>query len=90
MRQAEQALRIYFVNFLQRTDWLRRSARTVVDEHGRAGSVGERRRFPRRRREHELQAFVQPTATNPRGSWLTTTSVLQPRLFKISAQIDFS
>ena len=89
MRQAEQALRIYFVNFLQRTDWLRRSASTVVDEHGRAEPVGERRRFLWCRREHELQAFVLPTATNPRGSWLTPTSVLQPRFFKISAQIDF-
>ena len=29
-RQAEQALRIYFVNFLQRTDWHRRPASTVL------------------------------------------------------------
>ena len=35
VRQAEQALRIYFVNFLQRTDWHRSPASTVVDEHGR-------------------------------------------------------
>jgi integron integrase len=35
VRQAEQALRLYFVNFLQRTDWHRRPAGTVVDEHGR-------------------------------------------------------
>jgi hypothetical protein len=35
------------------------------------------------------QTFVLPTAANPRGSWLTPTSVLQPRFFKISAQIDF-
>ena len=35
------------------------------------------------------QTFVLPTATNPRGSWLTPTSVLQPRFFKISAQFDF-
>jgi hypothetical protein len=34
--QAEQALRIYFVNFLRRTDWHRRPASAVVDEHGRA------------------------------------------------------
>ena len=33
VRQAEQALRIYFVNFLQRTDW-QRPASTVVDERG--------------------------------------------------------
>ena len=35
--QAEQALRIYFVNFLQRTDWHRRPGSTVVDEHGETG-----------------------------------------------------
>ena len=35
VRQAEQALRIYFVNFLQRTNWHRRPASTVVDERGR-------------------------------------------------------
>ena len=34
LQQADQALRIYFVNFLQRTDWSRRQASTVVDEHG--------------------------------------------------------
>jgi hypothetical protein len=35
------------------------------------------------------QTFVLPTATNPNGSWLTPTSVLQPRFVKFSAQIDF-
>jgi hypothetical protein len=35
------------------------------------------------------QAFVLPSATSPNGSWLTPTSVLQPRFVKISAQIDF-
>ena len=34
VRQADQALRIYFVNFLQRTDWQRGPAGTPVDEHG--------------------------------------------------------
>ena len=34
VRQAEQALRIYVVNFLQRTDWHRHPASTVVDEQG--------------------------------------------------------
>lgn len=34
VRQAEQALRIYFVNFLERADWHRRPASSVVDEHG--------------------------------------------------------
>ena len=35
VRQAEQALRIYFVNFLQRTDWHQQSSSAVVDEQGR-------------------------------------------------------
>ncbi len=35
VRQAEQALQIYFVHFLDRTDWLRRPTSTVVDEKGR-------------------------------------------------------
>jgi hypothetical protein len=35
------------------------------------------------------QTFVLPSATNPTGSWLTPTSVLQPRIVKFSAQIDF-
>lgn len=39
VRQAEQALRIYFVNFLQRTDWHRQPRSTVVDEHGRTGPL---------------------------------------------------
>ena len=39
VRQAEQALRIYFVNFLRRTDWHRRPASTVVDEQGRTSPL---------------------------------------------------
>ena len=39
VRQAEQALRIYFVNFLERTDWHRRPVSTVVDEQGRTSPL---------------------------------------------------
>ena len=35
VQQAEQALRIYFVNFLNGTDWHRQPARPVVDTDGR-------------------------------------------------------
>jgi integron integrase len=35
VRQAEQALRMYFINFLHRTDWNRRPQSEVVDEAGR-------------------------------------------------------
>jgi hypothetical protein len=31
VRQAEQALRLYFLNFLDRTDWRRVPASTVID-----------------------------------------------------------
>jgi hypothetical protein len=34
VRQADQALRIYFVNFLKRTEWNRRPASAVIDEQG--------------------------------------------------------
>jgi integron integrase len=34
VRQAEHALRIYFVHFLKRTDWHRAAASPVVDERG--------------------------------------------------------
>ena len=36
VRQAERTLQVYFVNFLDRTDWHRRPASAVVDEKGRA------------------------------------------------------
>ena len=34
LRQAEHALRLYFVNFLRRTDWHRHPPSAIVDEHG--------------------------------------------------------
>lgn len=34
VRQAEQAVRLYLVNFLQRTDWHRAPASPLVDEQG--------------------------------------------------------
>jgi integron integrase len=39
VRQADQALRLYFVNFLKRTEWHRRPASTVVDEHERTSPL---------------------------------------------------
>jgi integron integrase len=39
VRQAEQALRVYFVNFLQRTDWHRPPASALVDEQGRTSPL---------------------------------------------------
>ena len=39
VRQAEHALRIYFVNFLQRTDWTRAPVNTAVDEDGRTNTL---------------------------------------------------
>ena len=39
VRQADQALRIYFVNLLKRTDWHRRPVSTVVDEQGRTSPL---------------------------------------------------
>ena len=39
VRQAEQALQIYFVNFLARDDWQRPAATRVVDENGRTSPL---------------------------------------------------
>ena len=39
IRQAEQALRIYFLNFLQRTDWHRPPQTGIVDEQGRTNPL---------------------------------------------------
>jgi hypothetical protein len=39
IHQAEDALRIYFVNFLHRTDWHRQPRSTLVDEHGRTSPL---------------------------------------------------
>jgi len=39
LRQAEHALRLYFVNFLHRTDWHRRPPSAIVDEHGGADPI---------------------------------------------------
>ena len=39
VRQADHALRIYFVNFLKRTDWDRRPTNQVVDEQGQTSPL---------------------------------------------------
>ena len=39
VRQAEHALRIYFINFLRRTDWQRKPASAVVDERGHSNPL---------------------------------------------------
>lgn len=39
VRQAEHAVRIDFVNFLQRSDWNRRPVNIVVDEDGRTNPL---------------------------------------------------
>jgi integron integrase len=50
VRQAEQALRLYFVDFLERTDWSRQPASTVVDEHGGADPLAALEEMRRRLR----------------------------------------
>jgi hypothetical protein len=48
VRQAEQAVRIYFVNFLQRTDWHAQTSSAVTDVRGCRDAV-ESLRPPARR-----------------------------------------
>ena len=50
VRQADQALRIYFVNFLHRTDWHRGSASAVVDQQGRTNPLAALEELRRRLR----------------------------------------
>jgi integrase len=45
VRQAEQALRIYFVHFLNRADWHRRPVSDVLDEQGRADPLAALQRL---------------------------------------------
>ena len=42
VRQAEHALRIYFVNFLQRADWHLQPASAVVDDRAAGGAAPAR------------------------------------------------
>jgi len=50
VRQAEQAVRIYFVNFLRRSDWHRQPASAVVDEQQRADPLAVLEELRRRLR----------------------------------------
>jgi integron integrase len=50
VRQAEQALRIYFVNFLQRTDWHQQPTSAVVNADGCTNPLGALEELRRRLR----------------------------------------
>lgn len=52
VRQAEHALRIYLVNFLQRTDEHRKPANTVVDERGHTSPLAALEQLRQRLRLH--------------------------------------
>lgn len=58
VRQAEQAIRIYFVNFLKRTDWLE-PPRAAADQHGRVDPLAVvdvlRRRIRTRHYSHRTE-----------------------------------
>jgi integron integrase len=60
VRQAEQALRVYFVNFLKRTAWHRRPASAALDEQGRASPLEAleqlRRRIRTRHYSHRTES----------------------------------
>jgi hypothetical protein len=49
IRQAEHALRIYFVHFPKPTDWQQKSPRSVVEERGHISPLAalEQGRYPR-------------------------------------------
>ena len=65
VRQAEQALRLYFVDFLQRTGWSREPASTVVDGHGGTNPLAAREEM--RRRLGTRHAPTEPNAPTSTG-----------------------
>jgi hypothetical protein len=75
VRQAEQALRLYFLNFLERTDWHRAPTNTVIDADGRTNLFGaleemrQRLRTPITRTERSA-----PTSTGRGASWRMSPS----------------
>ena len=73
VRHAELSLRIYFVNFLQRTDWHRQPARTVVDEQGRANPLAalEQLRSRIRTRHYSYRTECSPC---PEGAAVATAA----------------
>lgn len=60
VRQAEQAVRMYFVNFLQRTDWHRGAASASIDEQRRVDPLAAleelRRRVRTRHYSHRTES----------------------------------
>jgi integrase len=50
VRQAEQALRVYFVNFLDRPEWHRQPASAVLDDQGRIDTMAALQRLRARLR----------------------------------------
>ena len=61
VRQAEQALRMILVNFLKRTDWHRRPASAVVDEHGRTNPLAALEELQRRIRTRHYSSRTERT-----------------------------
>jgi hypothetical protein len=61
VRQAEQALRMYFVNFLKRTDWHRRPAGAVVGESGRTDRLAALEELRRRIRTRHYSYRTERT-----------------------------
>ena len=68
VRQADQALRIYFVNFLKRTEWHRRPASTVVDEQGRTSPLAALEQLRTRLRTRHYSYRTECTRTGCGGS----------------------
>jgi hypothetical protein len=73
VRQAEQALRLYFVNFHQRTDWHRLPASAVVDEHGRTSPLPALEQL-------RLRIRTRHYAYRTEGSYVDWPSSSRPRL----------
>ena len=61
VQQAEQALRIFFVNFLRRTDWHRRPAGAAIVEQGRADPLAALEELRRRIKTRHYSYLTERT-----------------------------
>lgn len=81
LRQAEQALRIRFVNYLQRTDWHRQPQSALVDEQGRTSPLAALDETPV---THPNATLLLPNRMQLRG--LGPSILLPPSLTRCAAR----
>ena len=77
VRQAEHALRMYFVNFRQRTDWHRQPASTAADAQGRVSQLAALEELRRRSRTRHSSYRTECSYVDSARRFLTYLSEQQ-------------